>query len=363
MKKVLIFTDVDFWELCSGHRVRITELVKYLSSHFCLTVVYAGPAQESVESWVKNEYGIELLILEHEKILSSTDYGDRLECILKRRHFDVMIVEYIHCSYSLNSLPYDCHVILDTHDIISERTREFEKFNYGARIYEMQEKDEANIFNIYDHIMMINQVDFEKGCSMIDRHKVLLCPHPCEIHTHELRHEVKKITFVASSYLPNIDSINNFVTHCWDKISLKHDVELDIYGTVCRELSFPDKNGINLMGFESSLDKIYERADIVINPVRFGAGLKIKNLEALAHGRPLVTTPHGARGMETGTNSSYSVADDDDTFVLAVSTLIQSKELRGTMQQNAHDLIKEQFSASICFKPLYDAIIEFDITQ
>jgi glycosyltransferase involved in cell wall biosynthesis len=364
MKKVLLYTDADFWEPCSGHRVRIAALIRYLSAHFLLTVVNTGPAPDNVESIVHDEYGIELVVLDHKKHLSSNGYGKKLKSILKSRNFDVLIVEYIHNSYCLNFLPYDCHVILDTHDIISERTREFKKFNYGSALYEMQEDVEAEIFNIYDHVVMINQLDFDKACLMTDdSRKVLLCPHPCEIYQHELRPEVTKIAFVASSYLPNTDSIKHFVAHCWDKISSKYNVELDIYGTVCTELDFSNKKGINLKGFESNICKIYEETDIIINPVRFGAGLKIKNIEALAHGKPLVTTPHGARGIETGANKNYSVADNDDGFISALSVLIEDRLLRETMQQNAHHFIVENFSSSQCFKPLHDAIIAFDITQ
>lgn len=364
MKKVLLFTDADFWEPCSGHRVRIAALIRYLSAHFLLTVVYAGPAHDSVESMVNDEYGIELIVLEHEKHLSSNGYGKKLRSILKSTKFDALIIEYIHNSYCLNFLPYDCQVILDTHDIISERTREFRKYNYGNSLYEMQEEAEADIYNIYDHVIMINQLDFNKARLMTDdSRKVLLCPHPSPIYHHEIRHEVRKIAFIASSYLPNTDSIKHFVAHCWDKVHSKYNVELDIYGTVCTELDFSNNKGINIKGFESSIGKIYAEADIIINPVRFGAGLKIKNLEALAHGKPLVTTSHGARGMETGVNESYLVADDDDGLVSALSGLIESKVLRETMQKNAHNFIVQDFSPSRCFKPLHDAITEFDITQ
>ncbi|MGY4536247.1 glycosyltransferase involved in cell wall biosynthesis [Mucilaginibacter sp. UYNi724] len=363
MKEVLLLTDVDFWEQCSGHRVRIAALIKYLSANFILTAVFTGPTYDGVESIVRNEYGIEFIVLERKRHLDSNGFGRKLKSFLKSRIFDTIIIEYIHNSYFLNFLPYDCHVILDTHDIISERTKEFEKFNYGGKLYEMQEKDEADIYTIYDHVIMISQVDFEKACLMTDSSKALLCPHPCQISFHERRPKVKKIVFVASGYLPNTDSIKHFVEQCWNKVSLKYNVELDIYGTVCAELDFSDKTRINLKGFEPDLEKIYEEADIIINPVRFGAGLKIKNLEALAHGKPLVTTRHGARGIEIGANNSFAVADDDDGFVLALSRLIDNKPLRETMQQNAHDFVVKNFSPSQCFKPLHDAIINFDINQ
>ena len=44
---------------------------------------------------------------------------------------------------------------------------------------------------------------------------------------------------------------------------------------------------INQKGFIRNLNSIYEEVDIIINPVRFGAGLKIKNIEALGNGLPI----------------------------------------------------------------------------
>lgn len=362
-KKVLIYTDVNFWEACSGHRVRIAALIRYLSTHFCLTVVNTGPAEHTVDSTVTDEFGIEFIVLEHEEYLDSNAYGEKLKSFLECRHFDTIIIEYIHSSYCLNFLPYDCHVILDTHDIISERTEQFRKFNYCHRLQEMQEKDEGNIFNIYDHVMMISRPDFEKASLLVGREKVLLCPHPCETHDHEFRLNVKKIAFVASCYLPNVDSINHFVRYCWDDIRSEFNVDLYVYGTVCTELDFSERKGIHLRGFEKSLNRIYEEADIIINPVRFGAGLKIKNLEALAHGRPLVTTRHGARGLEAGASQAFQIADDDSAFVSAVRRLIVDAGLRKTMQKNAHQFIRKNFSPTKCFKPLYDAINVFDIQE
>jgi len=54
------------------------------------------------------------------------------------------------------------------------------------------------------------------------------------------------------------------------------------------------------LGETAELDSAYDKADIVINPIRFDTGLEIKNIEALGYSNPLVTTSTGAEGMEIG---------------------------------------------------------------
>jgi ribosome biogenesis protein Tsr3 len=55
----------------------------------------------------------------------------------------------------------------------------------------------------------------------------------------------------------------------------------------------------------------------VINPVRFGAGLKIKTVEALANGLPLVTSEEGARGLASLDREAILIARNVDQFKAA----------------------------------------------
>ncbi|NRB47195.1 MAG: glycosyltransferase family 4 protein [Saprospiraceae bacterium] len=50
-------------------------------------------------------------------------------------------------------------------------------------------------------------------------------------------------------------------------------------------------------GYVPNLQSIFNDIDIMINPVQMGAGLKIKSVEAMANGLPLVTTTHSATGL------------------------------------------------------------------
>ena len=61
--------------------------------------------------------------------------------------------------------------------------------------------------------------------------------------------------------------------------------------------------GIELQANVSDPDGLYQSFRVAINPVRFGTGLKIKNQEALAAGKPLVVSANGAEGMATADGS------------------------------------------------------------
>jgi glycosyltransferase involved in cell wall biosynthesis len=356
MKKVLLVTDVTFWEKSSGHRVRISALIKYLAVNVNLTIVITGPAPQNIEMILGANYKAEFFILEKAKYLNSNGYGRRLKTFLRDRHFDCIIIEYIHSSYFLNFLIEETLVILDAHDIISERTAQFKKYNQAGTLYELSETTETEMFNLYDYILVLCPADRDKVASMAGHSKALLCPHPVKALRHRVRPAVKNIGFIASGYLPNADAISWFIKHCWPDISGSYDVQLCIYGSVCDWLRLCDLHQVVLKGFVADIRRIYREVDIVINPVRFGAGLKIKNLEALAHGLPLVTTSHGSRGIENGKNEAYLLANTADEFIQAISSLIEDAGLRKRLRRNAHRYVNENLTADNCFGPLLEVI-------
>jgi len=89
----------------------------------------------------------------------------------------------------------------------------------------MSREVEFDIFNIYDNVILLCQPDYEKINSIIDD-KALLCPHPEIVHNYQVRKEVKNISYMASSYLPNIDAIAFFLEKCWPILSTKYDIQL-----------------------------------------------------------------------------------------------------------------------------------------
>jgi glycosyltransferase involved in cell wall biosynthesis len=176
--------------------------------------------------------------------------------------------------------------------------------------------------------------------------------------TTEIRPRVRRIGCVCSEYLPNVEGLRWFLDAVWPRVA-DPSVEFDIVGAVDRRLdaALLPANA-RCLGVVADLDSAYQTFDIAINPVRVGGGLKIKTVEALGAGLPLVTTPEGARGLRDAEGTAFLVARDADEFAAHLRELIASQERRRQIAAGAHRLATDRLGAEACFGPLLRAIEE-----
>ncbi|MEM1336655.1 MAG: glycosyltransferase [Bacteroidota bacterium] len=353
MKNVAIITDIDFWRKGAGNRARLDALVNYLKERTCLTIIFAG-VEESEDLDVLNntEKKYELIYLERKRVLDKDEYVKRLVNVFQKYRPDVCIVEYLYLAFVRQFIPDNVLTILDTHDLTSERRKTFEVFGYAHEPIDFYE--EIRIFSSFHKTMLIQRNEFVKVAAHMDNDSVLLSPHPVEYSQQTLRKEVRKIGFVGSSFIPNIDGMKWFLEKVFPIFNAP--VELHIYGQVSYQLYSYRNPNIFFHGLVDSVKPIYDEMDIMINPVRFGAGLKIKNIEALGNGLPLVTHSHGAAGMESQINKSFLTGDDPISFLEQLNCLIEDRHKRVSLGNSAYSFIKENFSPSKCFGSLMEII-------
>jgi glycosyltransferase involved in cell wall biosynthesis len=164
-----------------------------------------------------------------------------------------------------------------------------------------------------------------------------------------------RLVFVAAAGAHNRVAIDRFLSEVWPTVHQRHGeaIELLIAGAICATLdaaALPE--GVALCGFVSELDAFYAEADIAVNPVFAGSGLKIKNVEALCHGLPLVTTPIGAEGLDAGAGSAFAAGDTPEALTAALDELIASPGARRALAQAAHAFATEHLSEERAYAPL-----------
>ena len=81
-------------------------------------------------------------------------------------------------------------------------------------------------------------------------------------------------------------------------------------------------NDVVVAGSVPDLEPYYRRAPLVVVPMRLGGGTRIKVLEALAHGKALVTTSIGAEGLSLARGEALEIADGADAFADACVRLL-----------------------------------------
>jgi glycosyltransferase involved in cell wall biosynthesis len=139
------------------------------------------------------------------------------------------------------------------------------------------------------------------------------------------------VIFVAGfAHPPNIDAAKWLVAEILPRIRAVYPkLPLTLVGShPAKSVSALAADGIVVTGFVSDeeLDRHYATARVAVCPLRFGAGVKLKVVEAMHRGLPLVTTPIGAQGLE-GIEAVCDVAADPDAFAAAVVRLLRDDAL------------------------------------
>ena len=129
--------------------------------------------------------------------------------------------------------------------------------------------------------------------------------------------EPLRLLFVGTGhYQPNERGIAWFVSEVMPRLRALEDVELDVVGSPPRR---PVQHaGVVYAGRVPEVTPWYERAHMAVVPIFEGSGTRLKVVEAMALGRPLVSTKLGAEGLPVAPDAEYVAADDVATFVEAI---------------------------------------------
>jgi glycosyltransferase involved in cell wall biosynthesis len=104
-------------------------------------------------------------------------------------------------------------------------------------------------------------------------------------------------------------------------------------------------DGISVTGVVPEMAPYFERAAVVVAPVRMGGGMRMKVLQAMAFGKPVVTTGRGAEGLTVkGTPLPLVTAEDSDGIARALADLLVDAGRRCTLGQAARAYVADHFS-------------------
>ncbi len=158
---------------------------------------------------------------------------------------------------------------------------------------------------------------------------------------------------------PNADAVLWFAKEVFPLIrEALPDVRFYVVGSKVTEeilaLGTPE-SGIVIKGFvtEEELAALYASCRLVVVPLRFGAGVKGKVVEAVYNGAPIVTTSVGAEGIFLA-REVMEVADGEQAFADAVVRLYPDQERLLRMAEKTQVYIREHFSIDAAWRTVQD---------
>lgn len=105
-----------------------------------------------------------------------------------------------------------------------------------------------------------------------------------------------------------------------------------------------DGDGVVVTGFVDDIRTVMAQADVIVCPMRIGGGIKNKILEAMAFGKPVVSTSLGAEGVDARDGESIMIADSPKEIAGAVAQLLKDRSLRDRIAERARRLIEERYT-------------------
>ena len=148
-------------------------------------------------------------------------------------------------------------------------------------------------------------------------------------------------------YWANYDAMSWFLQDVYPIIqAAAPEVHLSITGDHAG-LPLPQAQNVTLTGFVDDIKAMIASAWISIVPIRAGGGTRLKILEAMALGTPVVTTSKGAEGLAAEHGQHLLIADTPQEFAAAVLRLLQEPGLRQQLAAQAHQFVAGHFDCTV----------------
>ncbi len=191
-----------------------------------------------------------------------------------------------------------------------------------------------------------------------------ICIDPSAIPMVERTPGTKRILHVGTMFWPpNIDGVLWFSKEVYPLIRREvPEAAFYIVGArpprAMKRLGRVDP-GIVVTGYVEDLLPHWRDCAVFVVPLRAGGGMRVKIIEALGRGVPVVSTTIGCEGIDVQNGKHLLVADEPREFAEAVVEIMQNDDLAASLARNGRRLVEEKYDWKIVYKKfteVYDKI-------
>ena len=114
--------------------------------------------------------------------------------------------------------------------------------------------------------------------------------------------------------------------------------------------------GVEFLGPVEDAEPLYLRARLFVEASRSGGGTRLKVLNALARGLPVVASPEGAEGLEVVDKEHLLVSASPESMAEAVCRLVGEEDLWRSLSENGRALVRRRYLAEAAYRPLGEVL-------
>lgn len=256
------------------------------------------------------------------------------------RRYCKVIVSFQNCEfdYSMNKVKKEGYKYLLS--ALSSKVNE-KRAVKADRIFCLNKRDSDRIFELYkrkaDYYLPITFKD------VFDESKIR-------------RNDDKNLLFIGSYFEPNADSIMWFIQNVMCRLS---DFKLVIVGrgfeTIKQDIESMFDN-VSVIGSADDLEEYYYSYSVMVMPILYGAGMKVKTAEAMMYGKTIIASQEALEGYETeGVNGIYR-CNSADEYYLTIKKIFDEPNTDLFYQKDVRQLFLDKYTTDSVFNSVKSAI-------
>ena len=387
--KLLLLTQVLPYPPDSGPKIKTWNVLKYLAQHHEVTLVSFVRGDQSAEvthlknycravytvpmsrgRWSDGWFMIKSL-LTGQPFLMVRDNRSAMHQMIKQvvtnARFDIVHVDQLNMAQYAERVP-GAGKILDAHNalwLLYKRLWQtmapgLQKWLLG-RDWRLLKEYEGEICRRFDGLLTVSEEDkvaLQEAAGQSLEATII----PIAIDTNEVvqirrRAESDHILHIGTMFWPpNVDGILWFLREIFPLIQAQRPkTTFDVVGAKPpSEIMAYSSNGsnVNVTGYVVDPTPYYEVSGVMIVPLRAGGGMRVKIINALAQGLPIVSTTLGCEGIAVEPGRHLLVADTAESFAQATLDLLDDKRLANQLGDNGRQLIQSTYDYRAACRPL-----------
>ncbi|WP_369132384.1 glycosyltransferase [Modestobacter sp. I12A-02662] len=276
---------------------------------------------------------------------------------------DALVVEHVQL------LPYAAGLraglrVVDMHNVESQLMRRMADtasgprklvFSAEARALRAAERRVSDV----DVVAVVSEADRQTLAGVVDHPRVVVVPNAWDEVAPLPPAEAPVASLVAlMSWGPNVDAATWFTKEVWPRVTARvPGAHLQLVGRDpaerVRRLAGPD---VEVTGTVDDLAPWYAKTRVCLAPLLAGGGSRLKILEALAAGRPVVATRIGVEGLEDLIGRGVVAEDDPERMAAAVAELLSDPERAAALGREGAAAVAADHSWDAAVRPLLSAL-------
>lgn len=284
-----------------------------------------------------------------------------LDEMLAARRYDAIVLESIHMAGYRKQLREQARgalLVYDWHNIESElmeryagQTPSLPRKLYASYTAKLLRRLELEVLNEDTAHVVCSAREEAWVAQQTANRKVRVISNGVDTTMYEqdavLTAARNRILFVGSmDYHPNVVAVRYFASRVWPGLrAVRGDLKFTIVGSnpgpQVRELA--TEQGIEVTGTVPRVEPYYNEAAVVVVPLFEGGGTRLKIVEAMAAGVPVVSTRMGAEGIEVRDGETIVFREDGEDWVGAITGLLADVERWSRIGQAGRTLARERY--------------------